>query len=83
LRTLKDVSRRAFARDLQGLADLGYVEGRTISIEWRFTPEGKDAPWAVLAADLVRRSVDVIVTDAVTPAALAAKQATSTIPVVA
>jgi putative ABC transport system substrate-binding protein len=68
---------------VQGLADLGYVDGQTIAIEWRFSPEGVENQFASLAADLVRLSVDVIVVEASTPAAQAAKQATSTVPIVA
>lgn len=63
----------------QGLADLGYIEGRTLEIEWR-SADGKDRLEA-LAVDLVRRRADVIVT-AGTPAARAARQATITIPIV-
>jgi putative tryptophan/tyrosine transport system substrate-binding protein len=65
---------------LQGLRDLGYVEGQNLTIEWRYS-EGKAERFADLAADLVRLPVDVIVTMS-TPAALAAKQATQTIPVI-
>ena len=46
---------------LQGLRDRGYVEGRNIRIEWRFA-DGKRERLPALAADLVRRRVDVIVT---------------------
>jgi len=67
---------------LAGMRDLGYVEGQTISIDWRFTPAGSDARFPELAADLVRLPVDVIVTSA-TLASRAARQATSTIPIVA
>jgi putative tryptophan/tyrosine transport system substrate-binding protein len=65
---------------LQGLRDLGYAEGQNLAIEWRYS-EGKAERFADLAADLVRLQVDVIVTMS-TPAALAAKQATQTIPIV-
>jgi putative ABC transport system substrate-binding protein len=67
---------------LQGLRDLGYVEGQTIAIEWRFSPEGSANQFAEMAAELVRLQVDVIVADGSTVAAQAAKQATSTIPIV-
>ena len=67
---------------LEGLRDLGYIEGQTVTIEWRFTPAGRDAAWAELAADLVRLPVDVIVANG-TAASLAAKAATNTIPIVA
>jgi len=64
----------------QGLRELGYVEGQTIAIEYRFA-EGRPERLPALAAELVRLKVDVIVTGG-TPAPLAAKQATSTIPIV-
>src|SRR6266550_2605607 len=47
----------------QGLRDLGYVEGKTIVIEWRYA-EGKPDRLPVLAAELVRLKVDVIVASA-------------------
>src|SRR6266487_1625560 len=59
---------------LQGLRDLGYVEGRNVVIEYR-DPEGKPERLPALAAELVALKVDVIVAPS-TPAALAAKQAT-------
>jgi ABC-type uncharacterized transport system substrate-binding protein len=65
---------------LEGLQDLGYVEGKTIVIEWRRTT-GKPELLADLAAELVRLKVDVLVA-APTPAVQAAKNATSTIPIV-
>ena len=65
---------------LQGLRDLGYVEGRTVVIEYRFDEE-KLERLPALAAELVALKVDVIVTGS-TPAALAAKQATRTLPIV-
>jgi len=65
---------------LQGLRDLGYVEGRNLMIEYRFA-EGKLDRLSDLAAELVALKVDVIVAGA-TPAAVAAKQATKTIPIV-
>ena len=64
----------------QGLRDLGHVEGQNIVIEYRWA-EGKLDRFPDLVADLVRLKVDVIVT-AGTPGALAAKQATRTIPIV-
>jgi putative ABC transport system substrate-binding protein len=64
----------------QGLRDLGWVEGKNIAMEVRFA-EGKTDRLPALAADLVRLKVDVIVTSS-TPAALAAKRATTTIPIV-
>ena len=65
---------------IQGLRDLGYVEGKNIAIVFR-TAEGKSARYSDLAAEVVRLKVDVIVTDN-TAAALALKKATSTIPIV-
>src|SRR5262245_64639975 len=64
----------------QGLRDLGYVVGRDVVIEYR-DAEGKLERFPALAAELVALKVDVIVTGN-TPAALAAKQATRTIPIV-
>jgi len=64
----------------QGLRDLGWVEGQNIVIEYRFA-EGRLDPLADLAAELVRLKVDVIVAGP-TPPAVAAKKATSTIPIV-
>jgi putative ABC transport system substrate-binding protein len=64
----------------QGLRDLGYVEGKNIVIEYRYAEE-KLERLADLAADLVKIGVDVIVVLS-TPAALAAKKATLTIPIV-
>src|SRR6266511_2408730 len=66
---------------LQGLRDLGYVEGRNVVIEYR-SAEGKPERFPALAAELVALKVDVIVTGGGTPTALAAKQATRTIPIV-
>jgi len=63
----------------QGLRELGYVEGRNISIEYRWA-EGREERLPGLAADLVRLKVDVIVASA--SAALAAKHATTAIPIV-
>jgi putative ABC transport system substrate-binding protein len=65
---------------LQGLRDLGYVEGRNIVIEYR-DAEGTYERFPALATELVALKVDVIVVTS-TPAAVAVKQATRTIPVV-
>jgi len=65
---------------LQGLRELGYVEGRNVVIEYRYA-EGKPERLPALAAELVALKVDVIVTVSNTTA-LAAKQATRTVPIV-
>ena len=64
----------------QGLRELGYVEGRNLVIEYR-SSDGRDERFATLAAELVHMRVDLIVTRG-SPASLAAKDATRTIPVV-
>ena len=64
----------------QGLRDVDFVEGRNLSIEYRWA-EGRFDRMAALVADLVARKVDLIVAGA-DPAAQAAKNATSTIPIV-
>ena len=64
----------------QELRKLGWVEGKNISIEYRFA-EQKNERLAELAADLVRHKIDLFVATA-TPVALAAKSATTTIPIV-
>jgi putative ABC transport system substrate-binding protein len=66
---------------LQRLRDLGYVEGRNLVTEYRFA-KGKLERFPALAAELVALKVDVIVTAGGTLAALAAKQATRTLPIV-
>ena len=65
---------------LQGLRDLGYVEGRNVVIEYR-DAEGKYERFPALATELVALKVDVIVVTS-TPSAVAVKQATRTIPIV-
>jgi len=65
---------------VQRLRELGWIEDRTIRIEYRWA-EGRNDNLAEIAAELVRLNVDVIVTSA-TPPSLAAKQATSRIPIV-
>lgn len=64
----------------QGLHDLGWIEGQNMVIETRFA-DGKTDQLPMLAAELVRLKMDVIVTWT-TPAALAAKRATATTPIV-
>jgi len=64
----------------QALRDLGWVEGKNISIEYRYSV-GRDDRLYDLAADLVRLKVDIIVT-ALTPDTLAARNATREIPIV-
>src|SRR5262245_12207356 len=64
-----------------GLAEAGFTEGRNISIEFRFA-HNDNSRLPELAADLVRRRVAVIVTPGSTPSALAAKAATTSIPIV-
>jgi putative ABC transport system substrate-binding protein len=64
----------------RGLGELGYVEQRDFVIEYR-SADGRDERFPTLATELVRLNVDVIVTRG-TPATLAAKNATATIPVI-
>src|SRR6202051_3008337 len=64
----------------KGLQDLGYVEGRNLTIEYR-SADGRAERFPDLASELVSLKVDLIVTRG-TPAARAAKNATGTIPVV-
>jgi len=68
---------RAFGR---GLSETGYVEGRNVMIEYRWA-DGRYDQLPGLAAELVRRRVEVIVTSS-PPAAIAAKAATTTLPIV-
>jgi putative ABC transport system substrate-binding protein len=65
---------------LQGLRDLGYVEGQNIQIEYRFSNE-QDDRLPALADELVAQKVDIILASG-TPATFAAQRATTTIPIV-
>src|SRR5262245_32854201 len=65
---------------VQRLRELGWIEGRTVAIEYRWG-EGRNERFAEIAAEFVRRKVDVIVTSA-TAAVVVAKHATSVIPIV-
>src|SRR3954471_24315072 len=64
---------------VEGLRELGYVEGQNITIEWRMTPDREQL--LRFATELAGMNLDVIVTGG-GPAVRAAKQATSTIPIV-
>ena len=65
---------------VQRLRELGWIDGRTIVIEYRWA-EGRDERFAEIAAEFIRLKVDVIVTSG-TPSAIAAKKATEVIPIV-
>ena len=65
---------------VKGLSNLGWIEGRTVAIEYGWA-DGRDQGLGEIAAELVRRKVDVILTSG-TPLILAAMQATSSIPIV-
>src|SRR5215813_9806770 len=79
-RTSMAVNAASFDAFRHGLQELGYVEGQNIVIEYR-SADGRDERFPDLAAELVQLKVDLIVTRG-TQAALAAKRATDTLPVV-
>src|SRR5262245_8116568 len=76
-----DTEKSILAAFRQGLSQTGYVEGRNLAIEFRFG-DGQYDRLPALAADLVRRQVDVLVTTAGTPIARLAQVATTTIPII-
>ena len=76
-----DFSAPRVAAFREGLSETGFVDGQSVAIEYRWAEAHFDRLPA-LAADLVDRKVDVIVTEGGDASVLAAKQATSTIPVV-
>src|SRR5262252_3878811 len=78
--SLADGPNPIFMDLFRGLSELGWVDGKNLAVEYRWA-SGRQDRLSALAADLVTLKVDVIVT-AATPPALAAKQATTTIPIV-
>jgi putative ABC transport system substrate-binding protein len=79
--TLAAISPSRFSSFQHGLAEMGYVEGRNLAIEYRWA-EGQNDRLPALATDLVRRKVGVIVAPGSTTAALVAKAATQSTPIV-
>jgi ABC-type uncharacterized transport system substrate-binding protein len=76
----RSLDSQRLAAFVQRLRELGWIEDRTITVEYRWA-EGRNEHLAEIAADFVRRKVDIIVTSA-TPPTVAAKEATSVIPIV-
>jgi len=74
-------ARAQFAAFTERLRELGHAEGKTLAIEWRYA-EGRFERLPMLAGELVKANVEVIVTSG-TPATSAARRATATIPIVA
>jgi putative ABC transport system substrate-binding protein len=71
----------AWSSFLQGLSALGYNKGQSLTIEWRWAG-GQTDRLSALASDLVRRQIDVIAVPGSVVAAVNAKAATTTIPIV-
>jgi ABC-type uncharacterized transport system substrate-binding protein len=79
--SLQPITTYAAAAFRKGLSEMGYVEGHNVAIEYR-SAQNENKPLSELATDLVRRRVAVIATPGSPTAAVAAKSATTTIPIV-